>query len=130
MKFGIVGTRTFEDYQFFVKNVSLFYISEIHTGDARGTDYLARKYAEEKNLPLTVHCANWDFWGKAAGPIRNIDLINHVDMILAFWDGKSPGTKQVIEYCMKHKKAFMVISLPASRIPGPSGEIKGIKVPK
>lgn len=112
MKFGIVGTRTFDDYEFFKKNTEFFFINEIHTGDARGVDSMARKYAIEKDLPLTIHCADWDFYGKAAGPIRNVTIIESVDMILAFWDGKSVGTKQVINHCSKHNIPFIIISTP------------------
>ena len=111
MKLGIVGTRTFDDFPKFVSNVDLFYKSEIHTGDAKGTDAMAREYAMVNEIPLTVHYADWDRYNRGAGPIRNIQLINSVDMILAFWDNKSPGTKQVIEYCFKHHKPFMVVSI-------------------
>lgn len=58
---------------------------------------------------LKIYDPNWEKWGKAAGPIRNEEMVLAADKVVCFWDGTSPGTKSTIEYALKHKKDLEVI---------------------
>jgi len=58
---------------------------------------LGEHYAKEKGYKITQFPANWKRYGKAAGPKRNQEMANYADVLIAFWDGKSRGTKHMIE---------------------------------
>lgn len=64
---------------------------------ARGADSLGGMYAEENDLKLHKFPANWDLHGRKAGPLRNIEMAKFADSLLALWDGKSKGTKHMID---------------------------------
>ncbi len=69
---------------------------EIVSGGARGTDALGERYAKERRCALKVFPADWDQWGRAAGPIRNEEMADYADALIAFWDGRSAGTRDMI----------------------------------
>lgn len=101
MKLGIVGSRGFNDKEFFDSKVKLciehYGITEIVSGGAIGADNFAEEFAFEHNLKLTVHKAEWDKYGLSAGFKRNKDIWKDSDIIIAFWDGISKGTKHTID---------------------------------
>ena len=68
----------------------------IVSGAARGADSLGEKYAQEHSYTIEKYPADWNTHGKAAGPIRNAQMANSADALIAFWDGKSHGTKSMI----------------------------------
>lgn len=55
------------------------------------------KYSEAKRIPLKKFPAEWDKYYKAAGPIRNQKMAEYANALIAVWDGKSTGTKDMIE---------------------------------
>jgi len=72
----------------------------IITGGARGADELAERLAKETDTRLQVMKADWKAHGKAAGPIRNAAMAKAAGAdgrLLAYWDGKSPGTADMIK---------------------------------
>ena len=75
----------------------------IISGMAKGADTLGVRLAEEMHYQLKKFPAQWRKYGKMAGFVRNRQMLNYLDneqdecMVLAFWDGKSPGTKHMIE---------------------------------
>lgn len=73
--------------------------TEIVSGGAKGVDTCAREYALANGIPLTEFKPEYARYGKGAPLKRNISIIEYADMVLAFWDGKSRGTKFVIEAC-------------------------------
>ena len=75
--------------------------TEIVSGGARGIDICAKKYALEHGLKLTEFLPEYDKYGRGAPLRRNITIIENADLVLAFWDGKSRGTKYVIDNCKK-----------------------------
>ena len=101
MKWIVAGSRTFDDYKLLSDELdkvnNLFGISEIVSGTARGADSLGEKFAKDHNLPCELHPADWDKHGKAAGPIRNAEMAEVSDALIAFWDGQSRGTKSMID---------------------------------
>jgi hypothetical protein len=100
MKVIIAGGRDFSDYEK-LKNYCDEILSnksdvEIVSGVAKGADLLGEKYAEENNYSLKQFPADWKL-GRGAGHIRNTQMANYADTLIAFWDGKSKGTKHMIE---------------------------------
>lgn len=67
-------------------------------GDARGADRIAAAIAESLDLVVEDYPADWKRYGRKAGILRNFDMLDaKPDLVLAFWDGTSRGTKHVIE---------------------------------
>ena len=100
----VAGTRHFNNYALLSEKLE-YYLSEkvkthqviIVSGTASGADILGCRYAAEHGLQIELHLAHWSRQGRAAGPIRNTDMAKCSDALIAFWDGKSPGTKSMIE---------------------------------
>ncbi len=75
--------------------------TEIVSGGARGVDASAREYAFRHGLKLTEFLPEYSRYGRGAPLRRNIAIIESADLVLAFWDGRSKGTKHVIDNCKK-----------------------------
>lgn len=73
----------------------------IISGGARGVDASAQEYALRHGLKLVEYLPEYSRYGRAAPLKRNIAIIESADLVLAFWDGASKGTKYVIENCKK-----------------------------
>lgn len=99
MKVIIAGGRDFDDYEL-LKNVCSQIIKPdwvVISGCAKGADTLAIDYAKEFNIKYEEYPANWNLHGKSAGSIRNREMLNaDATHLIAFWDGKSSGTKNMI----------------------------------
>ena len=114
MKVIIAGGRTFNDYDLLCqscdKALSLQTEIEIVSGTANGTDKLGEKYANEKEYPIKQFPADWDKYGKSAGYKRNEEMAKYADALIAFWDGKSKGTKHMIDLAKRYElKVKLVI---------------------
>ena len=115
MKYNIIiaGSRNFLDYNIVKKSLKNFLISKqtsdkptIICGMARGADMLGYRLAKEFKLPLKEFPADWSM-GIRAGYIRNDQMAKYAQehgngILLAFWDGKSKGTKWMIELAKKY----------------------------
>lgn len=105
MRVIIAGSRSFEDYPKLRRVVNSFHkqftITQVVSGNARGADSLGEWWAAENNITIRVFPANWSQYGRAAGHIRNEEMAKNADALIAFWDGKSPGTKSMIEKALK-----------------------------
>jgi hypothetical protein len=101
MKVIIAGGRNFNDYeklcQFCDKALSKQTEVEIVSGTANGADKLGEKYANDNGHPIKQFPADWDKYGKSAGYKRNAQMADYADALIAFWDGKSRGTKHMID---------------------------------
>lgn len=75
MKVIVFGSRDFFDYQQVKSKLDDLLLGyediEIVSGHCAGVDKLGERYAEEKGYKLTIFEADWDAYGKSAGPIRN-----------------------------------------------------------
>jgi hypothetical protein len=120
MKLAIVGCRWFNDYELLcitmedikinIKNEwSWRFINKIISGGAKGTDTLAERYAKEKGYNFREFPANWNKHGKQAGYLRNIQIVDNADFIIAFWDRESKGTKHTIDLAKRKGKPYHVI---------------------
>lgn len=76
------------------------------SGEARGVDSIAEEWAKSRNLPIEQHKPDWAKYGWGAGIIRNKEMVLAADFVLIFWDGKSKGTKSVIDFCEKQGKPY------------------------
>ena len=99
MKVAIIGSRKLnvENLQDYLPEDT----DEIVSGGARGIDTCARNYALKNDLKLTEFRPEYNKYGRGAPLRRNETIVNYADMVLAFWDGESRGTKFVINYCEK-----------------------------
>lgn len=99
MKVAIIGSRKLnvENLQDYLPENT----DEIVSGGARGIDTCARNYALKNDLKLTEFRPEYNKYGRGAPLKRNETIVNYADMVLAFWDGESRGTKFVINYCEK-----------------------------
>ena len=70
---------------------------EVVSGRAMGADMLGEIYADENNHSIKHFPAEWDKHGKGAGFIRNGEMAKYANLLIAFWDGESKGTKHMIE---------------------------------
>ena len=101
----IAGGRDFNDFRKLTevcmhmlqnkKNV------EIVSGTANGADKLGEKFAKFIGYPVKEFPANWDVLGKSAGYIRNKEMAEYADALIAFWDKSSKGTKHMIDLANK-----------------------------
>lgn len=69
---------------------------QIVSGKAKGADFLGEKYAKENKLDIKEFPADWEKYGKMAGPKRNVEMAEYANMLVAFWDGESRGTANMI----------------------------------
>ncbi len=116
LKIVIGGCRTFNNYTVLKTNVDKLLNNQaitseiiILSGHCRGVDLLAERYAYEKGFSVKIYEAQWNKYGKSAGPIRNEIMILNCDSVIAFWDGKSKGTKSLISLAEKHNKPVDVV---------------------
>lgn len=106
MKVAVIGSRGLkvEDLGKYLPEDT----TEIISGGAAGIDACAREFALSHGIKLTEFLPEYDKYGRNAPLKRNITIIENADIVLAFWDGKSKGTKFVIDNCGKmNVKVFM-----------------------
>lgn len=110
MKVAVIGSRglTVEDLGEYLPQGT----DEIVSGGAKGIDACAREYAEKAGLRLTEFLPEYARFGRAAPLKRNDRIVAYADLVLAFWDGASRGTKYVIGQCEKSGKPLKVFRLP------------------
>lgn len=99
MKVAIIGSRDFGRF-----DLSPYLpegITEIISGGATGVDTYAKQYAFDHNIKYTEFRPKYNLFGIRAPLLRNITIIEHAEKVIAFWDGKSPGTRFVIEKCLE-----------------------------
>lgn len=108
MRVAVIGSRGLKINhleQFLPKETT-----EIISGGAKGVDTSAKEYALATGLKLTEFLPEYTRYRRAAPLKRNIAIIENADLVLAFWDGASAGTKFVIEYCRKHNIPIRVFN--------------------
>ena len=110
MKVAVIGSRTFNDYELLRQTLSKIEITLVVSGGAKGADSLGEEYANANNIPTKIFLPDWDKYGKSAGMLRNSDIINEAEIIVAFWDGESKGCKDAIAKANKLNKKVLIIS--------------------
>jgi hypothetical protein len=116
MKLIIAGSRSLEDYSWMETKLDniLSNTSEpilVLSGGAKGADRLGERYAKERGFETTVMPADWETHGKKAGYLRNKQMAQKCTHAVIFWDGKSPGSRHMIEICEKLRIPHRVIRI-------------------
>lgn len=110
MKLAIIGSRSLADYDI-APVVDALQPAEIVSGGAKGADSLAEQYARQKGIKATIIQPDYQKNGRAATFIRDRQIADAADMVLAFWDGKSHGTGYTIDYARKHGKTVKIVKI-------------------
>lgn len=115
----VAGSRTFNDYDLLESTLS-DYLKEnndnatIISGAARGADQIGERFARHHGYNLKCFPAQWDAYGRSAGPIRNREMAKYAaegrGVLFAFWDGKSRGTKSMIDLAKQYGLEVHVIA--------------------
>ena len=115
MKLGIVGSRKLDDYSILEEAIKEHYpnCSFIVSGGALGADTLGVLYAQIHKIPYFEHLPNTDLYSDfaTAAKARNTLIVDDADEILAFWNGKSSGTRDSIEKAYASGTPFKVIKI-------------------
>lgn len=117
MKVIIAGSRKFRKYSFVKEKLDKVFSNldpneiEIVSGTASGIDRLGERYAKEKGYQLTLFPCRWNLYGKSAGPYRNLEMAKYADALVAFYDGSSPGTTNMINTARKLNLKIRIIKI-------------------
>jgi len=98
MRMAIVGSRDFkrlDKVRQFVEDLPLD--TTVVSGNARGVDRTAEDAARLRRMRVISIPPQWDTYGKQAGFVRNREIVDHADELVAFWDGTSRGTAHSIK---------------------------------
>ena len=112
----IGGCRGYSDYEFFKSRIDEILKNEkdkiiIISGHCSGVDLMGERYAAENGFEVAIFLPEWEKFGRAAGPIRNEKMVECADLVVAFWDGRSRGTKSLIKYAQSRKKEVIKIDI-------------------
>ena len=115
-KIIIAGGRDFMDYNLLKEKTNKILQEKrvshkivIVSGCARGADTLGLRYASENAFDAEEYPADWDKYGKKAGYMRNVEMAENANALIAFWDGKSKGTKHMIDIATERNLPTRVI---------------------
>lgn len=112
MRVIVAGSRTIDDYEVVCCAIceSGFVITTVVSGCAKGVDQLGERWALEHGVPVDKYPAQWASYGNAAGPIRNQEMSENSEALVAIWNGMSRGTAHMID-CAKKKglKVFVFL---------------------
>lgn len=112
----IAGGRNFNDYALLCEKCDSMLSRKrkthsvvIVSGTARGADSLGERYANERGYSIQRFRPDWNAVGRAAGFIRNAQMAATADALIAFWDGKSKGTANMIDLARKRNLLVRVV---------------------
>lgn len=115
MKVIVAGSREFNNESFIFQKLdellSKYQDVEIVEGACRGVDLIARKYAIKHDLGLKEFPAQWNAYGKAAGGIRNDQMAKYSDVLIAFYDGSSKGTGNMIRAAKREGLKIHIVDI-------------------
>ena len=114
MKVIIAGSRGFSDFQLlYAKCEEVLANStdvEIVSGTAKGADKMGEHYASLRGFGVKLFPADWNKHGKAAGYLRNKEMADYADVLIAFWDGESRGTQHMVNLAKERNLAVHIIN--------------------
>lgn len=115
MKTIIAGSRNVPNVYYIAHAIELCRwereITTVVSGAARGADKFGEQWAKERNIPIDpypVTSSDWERLGKSAGYKRNEVMADNADALIAVWDGKSKGTKNMIDIAERKGLAVFV----------------------
>jgi hypothetical protein len=110
MKVAIIGSRGFTDYELVKKTLQPLGITLIISGGAAGADTLGEDYAKENGIETLIFKPDWKAYGKIAGFLRNTQIVEASELVVAFWDMESKGTKDSINKANKLGKKVLIVN--------------------
>lgn len=114
LKVIVAGGRDFQNYDLLSEKLNKLFSKRadvvIISGMAKGADSLAVKYAEEHKLRVSEFPAQWQKHGNSSGFRRNVEMARFADACVCFWDGKSVGTKHMIDTAKRMNLNVRVIN--------------------
>lgn len=121
MRTIIAGSRDFTDFRRLAGVMAgiPWPVTKVLSGAARGADAVGEQWAHINRIPLIRYPADWDTHGKSAGYLRNKQMAENADALVAFWDGQSKGTDNMIKLARTKGLLVVVIrtDLPADAEP-------------
>lgn len=113
MRVIVAGSRGVTDYQVVSTACanSGFNFTEVISGTARGVDTLGERYAFEIGVPVAIFPPDWDTLGKGAGFVRNKEMADRADALVAVWDGVSKGTAHMISVMQSQQKPVFIYNI-------------------
>ena len=114
MKIAIIGSRNPGNINFALeleKRINIQDDDAIISGGAKGIDSLAAQYARQYGIELIEFHPNYAKNGRGATFIRNREIVDNADMVVAFWNGTSKGTKYTIDYANKKGVTTLIITI-------------------
>lgn len=118
MKCMISGSRSLNDSK--SRCIVFETLNEIHkstpiyvliSGNANGIDKIAEEWATTHTIEIKKFIPEWEKYKKAAGLMCNKKMLEESDKLIAFWDGKSKGTKHAIEMAMRTEKILKIVKI-------------------
>jgi hypothetical protein len=115
MKVIIAGGRDFDDIGLLNRECNHYLRNQeakditIVSGLANGADLAGLAYGVSRSLKIKQFPAHWKQFGRSAGMIRNREMADYSDALIAFWDGKSKGTEGMIKIAKKQGLKVKVI---------------------
>lgn len=109
MKIAIIGSRLYGNMKAVREFVNALPKGTIViSGGAKGVDSVAEDAAKKRGLETMIFPADWSGLGRRAGMVRNIKMLKEADKVIAFWDGTSVGSKNMIDACKKAGKPIEI----------------------
>lgn len=111
----VAGCRDYNDYKQAEEYIDLLIedIKKEHalifvSGGCSGADMIGERYAAEHGYKIERYPAEWEKYGRFAGPKRNEDMAKVADYVICFWDGESRGTRSMINLAKRYNKPVKV----------------------
>lgn len=115
IRLAIVGSRDFNDFELFQRKIKQYLeewgnpeIGEVISGGAAGADTLGEKWAKMNHYPITIYYPRWGEYGRAAGPMRNTQIVARCTHLVAFPSKNGHGTQDSISKAKEAKKEVKV----------------------
>ncbi len=114
MNICVSGCRHFNQKAFIIEHLDILLAGREFTlisGNAKGVDRIAEKYAKEHMIEVKPFIPDWDTYRKSAGMKRNVEMAKVSDMLIAFWDRESNGTGHMIRTMNEMKKPVFIVDI-------------------
>ena len=100
---AIVGSRSINSVNF-NRFINKDHIAQVVSGGANGVDKAAEQWAKQNRIDFLEFKPNYKIYGKRAPLVRDEEIVNYCDAVIAFWDQQSSGTLYTLKYATKLKR--------------------------